>query len=177
MSDRTVQDREEEMREAGRKLYRLENLASDERRALIDAATKEIDCQMHAKYGADIQVAKDVARTAKQAYEAARVAEGERAAASIHSGVLAEWDWKPSGRFRQDYAWRETGRRGRCEVVTPQTVFPGNKTWNRPPVGSVAVRLLKKNGQPGMDCVKMKVNAHDKAQWLPEGEKPKDSPQ
>lgn len=158
-------------------LSNLEYDASDERSSLIAAATKEIDQQMRDKHGAKIQAAKDAARTAKQAYEAALVAEGERAAASVHDGVLVEWDWMASNRWRNDHAWRETGRRGNCEVITPSTVFPGNKSWGRPSVGSVAVRLLKKNGQPGMDCVRMSKGDWSKAQWLPEGETPKDSPQ
>jgi hypothetical protein len=104
----------------------------------------------------------NVIRDENKAYyllQQAIVDEAIRQNVDMYSGVLVEWS-----RFWSDKIYKPTGRRGRYEIMTPTTqVLPP-----KPYVGGKFVRLLKKDGTPGL----RRGDYWDSGKWLPEGETP-----
>lgn len=99
--------------------------------------------------------------------DAVDVATAEKEGKYKPGTVLVNWQRERRG-WHGEGIWKEVGR-GVVEVMKPDTILPGNVTW-RPMVGTLMVRVLKKDGTPGK-VVKELGNWRDN--WLPEGKKPK----
>jgi len=94
---------------------------------------------------ADAENAEAVARLAVQWFE---VEETRNRLMFSEGTVLEEWD-KP--RYLRE--WKRTGNKGVVEVRTPDSILPEHPGWKVPCVGGVGVRLLKKNGRPGLKLI------------------------
>jgi hypothetical protein len=96
--------------------------------------------------------------------------------ASLPKGVLVEW-----GRPRDTRGWERDRkkialRRGVLEVRTSETVLPANVgSWRLPVIGEVFIRILKKDGSPGMAVESYRPNPAGVNAWLPEGQTPEDA--
>jgi hypothetical protein len=111
-------------------------------------------------------------REARKAIQEAEVAEGLRKNADMYTGVLVEWDWETtgSGYWRRRTGQKKlTGRRGRYEICTPQTIV--QHRHHLPEMGGRFIRLLKKDGSPALQAVRY----YGSEEWLPEGQKPEPS--
>jgi hypothetical protein len=86
---------------------------------------------------------------ADEAIEKAALAE-ER---EVPAGTLME-EWKTPRHTYGRGPKELTGRKGVLEIITRESVHPGNiREWSQAKVGQLVVRILKKNGEPGTSYV------------------------
>lgn len=150
--------------------YALSN-ATRERDAVITAAVSafrsQTEARVHAEWKERISALSESAKTAKKAMEDAEIADamdGGRCKYAIGT-VLLEWKRSSYG-FRTN-PLRLTGRRGVVEVITRDSAHPNNRNYSRASAGDVVVRLLGKNGKPGI-LYSTDINSW-RAKWFPEG--------
>lgn len=133
---------------------------NQERDAEIRAAKEAIEAKYRERLAAAVEVK-------QQAFKALRAAEADRARANAH-----EWEGKTVERaiYVWDRMYRNCTQRGteRGVVFTytgfeeyPETM----SKWGAPKVGETWVRLLKKNGKPGIRVVKLKESRLECGPW------------
>ena len=152
-----------------------EQEAYDRASKALAALTRERDEKRYtaraaviAEYQERCEVLAAAVQATRQTLDAARIAQATTALETLPKGVLVEW-----GHPKFYRSW-ERGplkplRRAVLEVCTPTTKLPMNQTWNRPKLGDVFLRILKKDGTPGLA-----VERYDpgRRNWIPEGEQP-----
>jgi hypothetical protein len=98
------------------------------------------------------------------------------AEAEIGKADLVNYPSGPVFEWRHSYGIgnkRLTGRRGIFEVCTPETEFAGNVgSYRRPKPGDIFIRVLKKDGTPGLAFETKNWNGKFSSNWLPEGKEP-----
>jgi len=83
---------------------------------------------------------------------------------------MVEWTNGRSYFGSHQYAWRATGRTGRVDVWTRETVRPDNMRWGLPAIGDLFIRILKKDGSDS--ALFETLRGGYKSTWLREGQKP-----
>lgn len=168
----TIEELEAERDRARMGVMRLETAHSADLRRLTAEFERKLRDELDAKYKKPLAELKAAEATAQAALDAALVAVA--GARELPKGTLYEWRRKESRPWARDYALRPTGRRGVLEVVTRGSAFPSNQgSWRRPAVGTVIVRLLKKDGSPSLMWETWHENpVSHQANWLPAGVKP-----
>lgn len=148
---------------AQRRLWAIDNERAAflrERRAAFQAALAAEEATL---FGDRLAVAEAELTAAKalseEAIEKAALAE-ER---EIPAGTLME-EWKiPRHTYGRGPAVL-TGRKGILEIITRDSVHPGNISgWSRPAVGQIVVRIIRKDGSPGMSY----VHGYETKNWRP----------
>jgi hypothetical protein len=59
------------------------------------------------------------------------------------------------------------------EIYKEGDAYPSRSRWNRPAVGEIVVRMLKKDGSKSIEAEKYCFAEYAKEYWLPEGVEPK----
>lgn len=139
----------------------LENEIREERLRLMN----EVEAKLSQTYGARLAEVKKKEMEARVALSEAEVRLALIENADMYQGILFEWERVGFGLTR---GVQKTGRRGKYEIRTRETVFPGNRQFGLPEMGEHFIRLLKKDGSPGLGF----VSNYWKEKWLPEGQKP-----
>lgn len=138
------------LKEAGYAFSTLVLRRDRERHERLAAVQGQLDRELEEQYGADIATLKDAEREAETAYLAAVESAALDKLKSYPSGIVEEWDFERYLYLRGKEK-RPTGRRGIYEICTRATQFPDNTgTYRRPDVGEVFIRILRKNGTPGI---------------------------
>lgn len=164
------------------RLYERRIMAVDEFRKLqakheielaeaIGVEKKRLTAEFDAKYSEAIDFAREAAKKAVVAHEAALIADVVANLPFSVGAKMVSWGQKKK-RFGRNDNPIEILATGFAEVVKRDTVFPGNiSEYHRPEVGDVIVRLAKANGTAGVAFDKYKFG---KYRWLPEGVHPDD---
>lgn len=133
-----------------------------------DAFQAALAVELKASFGAALLHATDAEWSAKEAVEA----EKERLSLS-GDGLpypigtkLRRWD-RGHSYSRQVQPKHPTNNYGVLEVCTKDSKFPENARWRVPKRGDWFVRLLKKNGEPGLTFESRVYKITD--WWVPEG--------
>lgn len=136
-----------------------------EREAAKRLLQAEVNDKIREVYGAREAEVKKREADAREALREAEERRGLADNADMYQGILIEWSF-----IRPHPAM--TGRRGKYEICTHKTVFPGNRQYGLPQIGERFIRLLKKDGSPALGFASgYRVDEN----WLPEGEKPKEA--
>lgn len=139
----------------------------DEQEQRFDAVRDEIN----EKYRDAIARLRSEAVRAERAYQDAIVEAAKDKLKDYPAGIVVEWtQWRDNWQRRPDL-YKPTGRRGKYEIRTRETLFAANRNHGRPSIGEVFIRLIKKDGTPGTGFVESRKSGD----WLPEGETPKDA--
>lgn len=158
MSEMSEQERaaEERLRNAERAEYRLK----DEVREKRNAARAVIDEQLRAEYDEPLRLA------AQKRYEAEKALDAERTAAWANKGPAVGTRYVE---FESRSSWAQnsalTGRVAVVEQRTNETRLPENRKWGLPRVGEKFLRILKKDGTPGLNTAR--IGDHN---WKPESD-------
>jgi hypothetical protein len=129
-------------------VYRLlEREKGSERFDRIRAAADEIDRKLQEKYGERLDRLRAVRDAAERELAEAKAAAGAEALDGLPKGTLVE---QRLSRFGRSGPKRLSGRKGRYEIRTPDSAFPANRSWGLPEMGKPFIRLLKKDGTPGL---------------------------
>jgi hypothetical protein len=109
-------------------------------------ALRKLYAEADANFGAAITAADKAKSDARLALDAARVAAAISNAGWLPAGtVVAEWT-RPY-KYGMEREARPTGRLGKIEVWSDQSVRPNRLRWQqRPDPGDIIIRLLKKDG-------------------------------
>lgn len=146
---------------------RLVSAKDKERRDAIEKFAEGLDEELSEKHDAGIKAAGIRAYEAEQAYLAEVEREAVHKAPYVPGTRLVQWE---RGGWLTDRKWHQTGRIGIVELVTRETVHPKGWEWSKAKVGECVVRLLKKDGLPGLHY---ELFGRGKYQWLPKGKEPK----
>ena len=122
-------------------------------------AIAEIDKQLRAEYDEPLRLAATKRYEAQKALDDARIAEWASRGPAVGTRYL-EWN--------NDRYSREAIRTGRVAVVeqrTNETRLPDNVRWCLPIIGDKFLRILKKDGTPGLQFV-----ALSDWKWKPEAD-------
>lgn len=103
----------------------------------------------------------------KTELERIRVAESESKIPFPVGTKMVLWE-----RERFSDGWRTPCVFGILEVFKKGDAYPVNLRWNAPTPGDIIVRILTKDGKPGIKTEKYSV-WRNKA-WVPEGQRPKE---
>jgi hypothetical protein len=157
-------------RDASAAYWTLKQERSEKRRKQEAEALESIRAALALEYGERMKHLSQQRDEAARQLAEAEAEIGKADLANYPTGIVAEW-----GHFRHSYgrgAKRLTGKRGVFEVRMPDTQFAGNiSSYRLPAIGQVFIRLLKKDGTPGLG---FQVSQFGKfGNWLSEGESPK----
>lgn len=150
-------------------LYELERERNEKWR---DAQRKAGDAVMN-EYAPRVSELTKAKIAAQRALDAANIEAGKSALEGLFRGVLVEWGY-PKRRWGGARVGNQkiALQRATLEVRTPQSQMPGNVSdWRLPKMGSVFLRILKKDGTPGMKVESYNAE-RDAKRWLPEGQTP-----
>jgi hypothetical protein len=153
---------------------RLANSAVEVRRREREyELMKEVRAKLDAEFGAELAATIKVEREASVVLEVEkdRVRELESLAKLPYpvGTVLVEWEYP---RWSHDGSkLKKSGNRAVLQLYKQGDPLPGNSRWNRPRVGELVLRYLKKDGTPGMN-VKAWQDRYE-GEWMPEGVEPK----
>lgn len=157
--------------------YRLANRATtllrdakrSEHRQRLGEFTKQLDDELATKFDARVAEAGKEEHAARLAYENAIIAEGRATLATM--GDLRREEWGYAGQtWERNRPYKPTGRTGILQVRDHDSALPDNvarHSW--PDVGSVFIRINRKDGTPGLQFVR---HAYDERDWKPIGWKP-----
>lgn len=150
--------------------YDVERRQSD-RKIVLMAALNET---LKAEFGAERNAAEAAKRLAEEAVkaEADRIREIESKASLPYPVGTKLVEWK-IGRnaWESSRDWSKTGVVGVMEIFKAGDEVPENIRWNKPVVGQIVIRHLKKDGSK---AARVEVwNDYMRVCWLPEGMKPK----
>ena len=143
-------------------------MTEDEAQAAVDAAGSAYDTA-RAVMNKEIATAKAEiqARHADAISAVAQVFRDAREVLRIAKDAVADYPWAGKRVFKMapgSYSWDRNPRmvrvEGLVETMRSTTELPGNASrWNRPPIGSPIVRLLKKDGTPGLKFETMREHS------------------
>lgn len=170
MSDEKLADLLAALRLAFRDRETAERERDHERRELVAEAATKIDGELEAKYGERIRALRDAEGRVRQALYVAKIEAGKAALSGFPSGVMVEWGYDMRHRWDRSREKKPTGRRGRYELRTADTEFPANTgSYRLPNIGQVFIRILKKDGSPGLKFESLRAGSD----WrLEEGSEP-----
>jgi len=147
-------------------------------RELLDEVSKKVD----GKFRAEECASHNAEAAAERAFrdEENRIrAEGNSAKLLHPEGtVLLEWRLGPWGSANREMGL--TGRSAVLQIFKKGDLFPSNVRYRRPRPGDVVLRLIKKDGRPGI-AIETVYERHDWfcesgknwSRWLPQGKEPK----
>ena len=154
----------QEAEKAWREHYDAERAMERVERERVSAARE----QVHAEWDARIEATHKIMVDAKQRCDEARVALSQSKSPLSLGAIYEKWDMPRM--MSQTATKRKTGQRGRVEFFLPSSEYHGSR-YDRPEIGAVVLRLLKKDGKPGKGV--LRLGGHDfKAYWSPEGVDP-----
>ena len=145
--------------------------AVSEARAAVDDLEKELAraiAVVRQLFAARMEARLIVVARAQTALNQAIADAGVSANADMPTYIL--YEWKKDSRSRWESGptpYKLTGRTGRYEVRTTESVFATTAWQFR--LGERFIRVLKKNGAPGL---RFEVAKRWGAKWLPKGEDP-----
>lgn len=162
-----VKDLRKAVEEAYRVRLDVEKRRDMTRRELL----QNVDETLRASYGAELEAANVKERALRD--DLRKAEDAERMANVVlpypEGTVLNHWS---RGRYYTiSSSWRTTGKRAVVQVYRQGDPLPVNARYNRPEVGQVVLRELKKDGTPGK-AVEIWYESAMKNEWLPEGTKP-----
>lgn len=141
--------------EASRRYRDLSSKVDDERRNLVSEATKKIDEIIRDKYAEKLEALRIAATEAQVEMEKDTV---ERAKASSTYPVGSKvWVWQRKyNYFAYSSTWCKVGT-GIIEVVSHDSVFQANMKNSAPIIGTIIVRMHKKDGTIGKNFHRLEV--------------------
>ena len=142
-NNEALESAEAALRGANSKLRAAKNLRDDE----VRAATREI----HDRHKPAVTEATKNVVVATEAHNAAIVASKRDAGPEI-GARYEEWS-VPKRKSRFSWELEPANPTGRIAVVqqrTGESEFPANVRWSLPDMGGKFLRVLKKNGEPGL---------------------------
>ena len=151
----------------------VKRAVEDRRREREYVLLAEVHAKLNAEFGAELEAARKTENEAKVALSAEenRVREDVTLSKLPYplGTVLAEWSygsstWTPNN-------LKKTTNKAVLQVFKQGDPLPANVRYNRPSVGSLVLRLLKKDGTTGA-AVEQWNPVYEKC-WLPEGVEPK----
>jgi len=159
-------------------LSKLESSKSSFIREKLSESERTIRAEAATKFDADISAA----RTASHLAYAAHMAEVEATAAQNAprpaGTVYVRWERESRGWANRDDKTPKltaTADTAVLEVVTRESIFADNLTYySRPSIGSLILRLRKKNGELGLKFIEPRNFIHCgwDVSWFPEGHDP-----
>ncbi len=157
-------------REARNAYYGLEHEKNVKQREQETAAMWAIRASIAQEYNERLSILAEEMNKAGRLLAIAEAENGKVNLVNYPSGPVFEW-----GHSRHYYGRgnkRLTGRRGIFEVCTPETEFARNVcSYRRPKPGEVFIRVLKKDGTPGLAFETSRWDGKF-SNWLPEGKEP-----
>lgn len=144
----TVKDLVDALDRAEDARQRAEHDRDAKRRRSLDAFAAKLDAELDAEFGPGLAALRQEEWDAREALDAARLAEGRERLADLPRGVLVEWAQEQTSWSRSTGPVKPTGRRAVLEVVGPHFRAPAGRVHGLPRQGEVILRLLKKDGSP-----------------------------
>lgn len=134
----------------------LKRVKSDAQRAYyslkgeISSAINAEEARIKGEFAERLTAAIQLVNAAETALENHQKELAQRASESF----VAEKYYEVKYRQYSDKIIGKTGRVGITEVITGDSVHPGNKTFGRADLGEVVLRLMKKDGKPSAHYVR-----------------------
>ena len=158
----------EQLRRAHYEARNAHNKLEDERdrkiTELVSAFERETKARLTEEYAARLLELATVEHQARLAAEDAALEETKTKELTVPLGtVMLQWD-RP--RFSHSTPFKPTGKRGVLEVISRESVHPSNRA-GRAQIGDVVIRIVTKEGKPGLSYV-----MGNKWGWHPEGVDP-----
>jgi hypothetical protein len=166
---------------------RLVREMNDRKYGLLAKARADIDALIETEFREKLDAAQTEADYADHQTDLARIEAGTLLLqqSNYRDMVLVEWEMRQNLWFTENkYKKFPSGRKGKLEVRKLDTVIPANIKFDVPVLGEVFIRILKKDGTPGIQLAQMsrdlRTNQKDgrlqlPSLWLPEGEKPENA--
>lgn len=145
----------------------LDEAVADARRPHIQAAG-EAETAVRLSYAERVAAANDAHRAATEAHDAAKIEAAESGEGLPYPLGTVVVKWENPSCYGNTFPHRATDERARLEVFKTGDEYPLNRgSYSRPDPGQLVLRLLKKNGTPGINVLRF---GNDMATyWLPEG--------
>lgn len=175
VGEKTWMNIQKQYEAAERKLNQLRSA----RREFISEAEQKIQEAADLRYGAEIQVATEEFGAATDAWLTEKESEAIKNAPHPIGTKYLRWE-KEQRRWGtppdKPLKWIATGETARLDVVTRESKFADNlSSYSRPGVGSLILRVNKKNGEPGLKFIENRYFVRSEWRvptWYPEGEDP-----
>jgi hypothetical protein len=151
--------------------YDVERRRSDRERVLMAG----LNATLKAEFGAERNAAEAAKQKAEEAVkvEADRIRALESEAAMPYPVGTKLVEWKKSrNAWMGSREWDKSGVVGVIEIFKAGDEVPENIRWNKPVVGQIVIRYLKKDGSKAAR-VEIWNDSYMRICWLPEGMKPK----
>ena len=143
--------------------YDLKDERDKKRNDLVYEYINKIDSKLEAEYGDRLRELSDAHTKAQAAAEQYDVEQAIANAKYLIGTIMCKWVVKSS--WERVPQW-EIECRGIVEVFTRESPRPDNQRFSLPSIGDIIVRILKKDGKPGLRVERINDT------WLPEGKKP-----
>ena len=161
----------------------LNSNRSVKKRELLRAEENRIVAELEVEFGALIKEAERQHEEAKKAYrdELDRVAKSGEGATYPLGQKFVRWQSDQASRYRRDAVntYTKTGETAVYEVITSESVIPGNMaSYSKPIIGEYVLRLCDKKGSPGKKILRQshywgeEEKKHIFNGWHPEGYDP-----
>jgi hypothetical protein len=167
----TIESLEKTLADAVKVRYEVEGKYEARKSELYREACEKVNAEL----GGSLSLAKSAESKASMALKDAENAERLAGASSklpYPEGIIV-CGWKDRGSWAMNPGMDRTGKRGVIEIYKQGDAYPSRSRWNRPAVGEIVVRMLKKDGSKSIEAEKYCFAEYAKEYWLPEGVEPK----